>query len=216
VEAHVRRLEALRRAGIVERLDGDLWRIPEDFESRARAYDSQRSRQPAPQVLSVLELEAQVTANAATWLDRELISETQSPGVDFGFGQEARSAMAARRQWLIDQGPMRTEGSKTIYRRDMLAVLARRELAEVGQKLAAERNTPFRIMRDGERVTGTYKEAVQLVSGKYALVENAHECTLVPWRPVIDKDLGRTVTGLVRADGISWQFGRARGLGLGM
>jgi hypothetical protein len=31
VEAHVRRLEALRRAGIVERLDADQWRIPEDY-----------------------------------------------------------------------------------------------------------------------------------------------------------------------------------------
>jgi hypothetical protein len=71
-------------------------------------------------------------------------------------------------------------------------------------------------MRDGEGVTGTYNESVQLVSGKYALVENAREFTLVPWRPVIDKDLGRTVTGLVRGDGISWQLGRARGLGIGM
>jgi len=111
---------------------------------------------------------------------------------------------------------MRTEGSKTIYRRDMLAVLARREVEEVGQKLAAERGPSFRMMRDGERVTGTYKESVQLVSGKYALVENAREFTLVPWRPVIDKDLGRAVTGLVRGDGISWQLGRARGLGIGM
>nr|WP_320204361.1 DUF3363 domain-containing protein [Vibrio harveyi] len=28
VDAHVRRLEALRRAGIVERIDADQWRIP--------------------------------------------------------------------------------------------------------------------------------------------------------------------------------------------
>jgi type IV secretory pathway VirD2 relaxase len=216
VEAHVRRLEALRQAGIVDRLDADHWRIPEDFENRAQAYDHQRSRQATVRMLSLLDIDAQVTANAATWLDRELVAETPSPRVDFGFGQEARNAIAARRQWLIDEGLMRTEGSKTIYRRDMLAVLARREVEEVGQKLAAERGPSFRMMRDGERVTGTYKESVQLVSGKYALVENAREFTLVPWRPVIDRDLGRAVTGLVRGDGISWQLGRARGLGIGM
>jgi Protein of unknown function (DUF3363) len=35
VESHVRRLEALRRAGIVERVDADRWRIPDGFEARA-------------------------------------------------------------------------------------------------------------------------------------------------------------------------------------
>jgi hypothetical protein len=111
---------------------------------------------------------------------------------------------------------MRSEGSKAIYRRDMLAVLARREVDEVGKQLAKERGTSFHMAQNGERITGTYKESVQLVSGKYALVENAREFTLVPWRPVIDKNLGRAVTGVVRGDGISWEFGRARGLGIGM
>ncbi len=35
IEAHVRRLEALRRAGIVGRLDADHWDIPRDFLERA-------------------------------------------------------------------------------------------------------------------------------------------------------------------------------------
>jgi type IV secretory pathway VirD2 relaxase len=37
VESHVRRLEALRRAGIVERTEADRWQIPDDFEVRAQA-----------------------------------------------------------------------------------------------------------------------------------------------------------------------------------
>ena len=40
IQSHVRRLEALRRAGIVERLDGDHWSIPADYEARAAAYDA--------------------------------------------------------------------------------------------------------------------------------------------------------------------------------
>jgi len=32
VEVHVRRLEAPRRAGIVQRIDADNWCIPEDLE----------------------------------------------------------------------------------------------------------------------------------------------------------------------------------------
>jgi hypothetical protein len=212
----VRRLEALRRAGIVERLDSDHWRIPGDFGARAQAYDTDRSRQLVVRVLSRLDIDKQVSADAATWLDRELIADIRSPRADFGFGQEARAAMSARRQWLIDQGFIRIDGTERVYRRDMLSALARREVRQVGESLARERGIPFRMMRDGERITGTYTQTAQLVSGKYALVENTQEFTLVPWRPVIEKDLGHTVTGIVRGDGISWEFGRALGLGIGI
>jgi uncharacterized protein DUF3363 len=34
---------------------------------------------------------------------------------------------------------------------------------------------------------------------------------LVPWRPVVEKELGRQASGLVMGDGISWEFGRKRG-----
>lgn len=47
-------------------------------------------------------------------------------------------------------------------------------------------------------------------------MERSREFTLVPWRPVIEKQLGRQVSALVRGDGVSWEFGRKRGLGIGM
>lgn len=68
--------------------------------------------------------------------------------------------------------------------------------------------------KDGEHITCCYKGALDLVSGKFALVENAREFTLVPWRPVIEKELGRTVSGLMRTDGISWEIGRSLGIGV--
>jgi hypothetical protein len=42
---HVRRLEALRGAGIVERLDDGNWPIPADFERRAQDYDTEHAKQ---------------------------------------------------------------------------------------------------------------------------------------------------------------------------
>ena len=42
VAAHVRRLEALRRAGIVEREAEGVWRVPGDLAERGRQYDAQR------------------------------------------------------------------------------------------------------------------------------------------------------------------------------
>jgi Protein of unknown function (DUF3363) len=63
-------------------------------------------------------------------------------------------------------------------------------------------------------VTGTFTGAAQLSSGKLAIVEKSHEFTLVPWRPVIDRQLGREVSGIVQGGSVSWQLGRQRGSGL--
>lgn len=215
VQAHVRRLEALRRAGIVERLDDGNWRIPQDFEDRARDYDTGRSKQLGVRMLSLIDLDAQVTANAATWLDRELVADMPATLRDAGFGREARAALVQRRQWLMAQGLARETDKGFVTRRDMLATLARREVEETSKKLARKHDLQFRMAESGERISGTYRQSVQLVSGKYALVERSKEFTLVPWRPVIEKALGRQVTGVIRGSGISWELGRKRGLGIG-
>ena len=214
VEAHTRRLEALRRAGIVERVDADHWRIPEHYAERAQEYDARRSRQIALRVLSIIDLDAQVTANAATWLDRGLLAGHSVPVRDDGFGAEVRDAQARRRQWLIHDGLARQEGGKTFYRRDMVSALTQRELQQAGDRLGRERGLSFYSPVEGERISGTYRGAVQLASGKFAIVEKSREFTLVPWRPVIEKELGRQVSGLMQDGGISWELGRARGLGI--
>jgi len=42
------------------------------------------------------------------------------------------------------------------------------------------------------------------------MVEKSKEFTLVPWRPVLENQLGKTASGIMRADGVSWRFGRGR------
>jgi hypothetical protein len=101
-----------------------------------------------------------------------------------------------------------------LYRRSLLATLEQRDVICAGTALAASRSLPFRATGDGETVQGVFKQIVQLSSGKFALVENAHEFTLVPWRPVIENRLGREVMGVVQGESVSWQLGRNRGLGL--
>ncbi len=93
VDAHVRRLEALRRGGIVERIDADQWRIPQDFEARAAAHDAGRGQQLSIRVLSTLDLEKQIGADGATWLDRRLVGRDPSDLSPTGFGQEVSEAI---------------------------------------------------------------------------------------------------------------------------
>ena len=101
-----------------------------------------------------------------------------------------------------------------LYRRNLLAILREREVSRVGVEMAERKALPFRATTDGENVSGKFTGTVQLSSGKFAIVEKAHEFTLVPWRPVIDRQLGREVMGVVQGGSVSWQLGRQRGLGL--
>lgn len=217
VESHVRRLEALRRAGIVERIDADHWRIPADFETRAADYDAQRRGRMTLRVLSNLDLESQINANGATWLDRELVSPNRAQLVRAGFGAEVDGALQRRREALVDKGrAWRAIDGTFRAPKDLVARLERGEIERAGASLATSKNAPFRMKNEGERVSGVFTGTTNLVSGKYAVIENAYEFTLVPWRPVMDERLGRQISGVVRDSGISWDFTRARGIGIGM
>ena len=83
-----------------------------------------------------------MTTNGATWLDRELLAKTPMPRVDFGFGNEVRSALYRRQQWLIEQGLMQRDAGMVVFRTNLLATLARREVAQKGQELAQQSGTP--------------------------------------------------------------------------
>ncbi len=145
VDAHVRRLEALRRAGIVERIEADQWRIPEDFEQRGTAYDAGRDREANIRILSNFDLETQVEADGATWLDRKLVGRGPSDLAAAGFGEEVSQAMERRREHLIEQGDAtRQADGRIFYRRNLLATLEQREVARAGAELAAGRAVPFR------------------------------------------------------------------------
>ncbi|WP_315810811.1 relaxase/mobilization nuclease domain-containing protein [Bradyrhizobium sp. SZCCHNR3107] len=213
VDAHVRRLEALRRAGITERIDADQWRIPEDFEARAIAHDAERNGRANVRILSTLDLEHQIGSDGATWLDRRLVGVGVSDLSSSGFGEQLHEAMDRRREHHIEHGDAaRQPDGRITYRRNLIATLQEREVARAGEELAAKKSLPFRAAADGETVTGTFTGTTQLSSGKFAIVEKSHEFTLVPWRPVIDRQLGREVSGIVRGGSVSWQSGRQKGL----
>jgi hypothetical protein len=215
VESHVRRLEALRRAGIVERADADRWLIPADLEARAQAYDASQGRRASLRVLSAHDLDRQVTSDGSTWLDRQLVNRTGGMLAEAGFGAKVRSALERRKDELIRQGhAWRTPEGGVRARRDLLPVLERQEVERVGRKLAAKRGLAFRAIEDGQTIRGKLIGSAQLASGRFAMIDEGLGFSLVPWRPVIEKEIGREVLGVMRGDDISWQFGRKRGLGI--
>ena len=212
-ETHVRRLEAMRRlTGNVERDADGTWIIAPDHLERAAAFE-RRQAKDAPVVvhtLSSLPLDRQIGADGATWLDRELVAGTPEPLRDSGFGREVRDAQARRRQWLIAEGLAREEQDRIVFRANLLDTLRRRELTRVAGQLSGELGLGYVETGNDDRVDGVYRRHVDLASGRFAVIEKSREFTLVPWRPVLERHLGKQVSGIARGDGISWTIGRQR------
>ena len=213
VKAHVRRLEALRRAGLVERQTEGVWQVPQDLPERGRQYDAQRLGGVAVELKSHLPIERQARVIGATWLDQQLIGGGKGLG-DTGIGSEVKDALQQRGDFLAEQGLAEKRGQRVILARNLLATLRNRELARTAQDIAAETGLEHRPVADGQRVAGTYRRNIMLASGRYAMLDDGMGFSLVPWKPVIEQRLGQQLAATVRGAGVSWEIGRQRGFGI--
>ncbi len=210
VNAHVRRLEALRRSGAVERMADGVWRVPPDFLSRTQAHDAQRAAGSTIELRTHLPIEQQVRAQGATWLDQQLIGGA-SDITDNGFGGEVRKALRQRSDFLVEQGLAERSGSRVVLARNLLATLRDRELAEAGKAIHQQTGLLHRPLREGERANGIYRRSIQLVSGRFAMLDDGMGFSLVPWKPVVEQRLAQQVSAIVRGSSVTWELGRQRG-----
>jgi type IV secretory pathway VirD2 relaxase len=136
VEAHERRLEALRRAGIVERIEAGVWRVPADLAQRGLDYDIRRQGSVDLKILSTLPIDGQVRAIGATWLDQHLMGEGPELA-GYAFGADARQAMRQRLAFLLEQGLAERQDNQVMLKDNLLSTLRTRELAAVGKSIEA-------------------------------------------------------------------------------
>jgi len=204
VQAHVRRLEALRRgkAGVEREADGS-WKIAPDHVARALEYERARAgREPVRvDILSALRLEDMPNHNGITWLDED-VAVSQPGRTAGGFGAKVTDALRQRQQWLVEQG--------LAEQPDMLEKLRARELQRIARQLSRELGLGYVETAQGDPIDGIYRRSVQVGSARMALIESSREFTLVPWRPVLERRIGREVSGVMRGRDVSWTFGRDR------
>jgi type IV secretory pathway VirD2 relaxase len=215
IRTHVRRLEALRREGHVERGVDGVWTIPADYLDRAAAHERAQAAAAAARIELLAEgpLAGHARTNGATWLDARLAGVGERGLAETGYGGEVRQALAWRRAWLVEQGLLEDASPGRRLSRRALADLRRRELLRVGRGLERELARSFVAPEDGERIEGRYLRIAQSGMGKLAVIERAHDFTLVPWREALERRLGQVVSGVLKGETISWDFTRRRGLG---
>jgi type IV secretory pathway VirD2 relaxase len=204
VQTHVRRLEAIRRStGVVEREPDGTWKIAADHVERALEYERRRAaREPVRiEPLAAIALEQMPAHDGITWLDEDA-SLSGALGPNGSFGSKVAYAMRRRQQWLVEQG--------VADQPDRLDILRRRELQRIAGQLSRELGAPFAEAEPGLPIEGTYRRSVQVGMMRMAVIENSREFTLVPWRPVLERQIGKEVSGIMRGREVSWTFGRQR------
>jgi hypothetical protein len=200
-QGHVRRLEALRLAGIVERNGDGSWHVPQNFADRAVAHDATRSGRLDIQVRSWLSLDEQTGHAGLTWLDMN---------AEHKLGDRLESAWKARLAFLEQQGWLGTGAEEVdeVLRHRLRTMELRRAVSV----LSGSTGRAGIDLVPGDRFEGQFEKAIDLGQGRFAVVGNAKEFALVPWRPEMERHRGRDMAFKRTAAGVSWTIGIERGL----
>lgn len=201
--AHVRRLEALRRQGIVERAKNGVWHVPADFLERVTAFERENGGALSVRVRSWISLEKQISYPGLTWLDQP-DSELQVP--------RYQDALKARHEWLRSEGWL--DPNQDRLSPGAATKLAAADLNAVSARLANHSKRDVTQLGVGDQLNGRYEGAVNLGNKRMAIIGNAKEFALVPWRKEIERHRGREMTIHRRSSGVSWTLIRRRELGL--
>jgi type IV secretory pathway VirD2 relaxase len=205
VDGRVHRVD-IGRANSVEPLpEGSLIKLA------GEGQDHRRSGRFHVELLSPLRLDQLPRHEGATWLDRLFVENGELPIRDSGFGHELRTALSARRQWLLEQDLAHESAEGFRCRPTMLETLRQRELAGTAARLSREMGLSFAAADDGEPLHGLLKARLDLASGRFALLVTEREFMLVPWSPALERHIGKDVSGIARGNAVNWALGRARG-----
>ena len=92
-----------------------------------------------------------------------------------------------------------------------LKALETLDLDAAAKSLSSAIGKPYTQAPQQGQISGTYREAIVRPSGKYAVIEKSKDFTLVPWRDTMDRNLGKSISGTLKNQTISWTLTKARG-----
>ena len=85
------------------------------------------------------------------------------------------------------------------------------DLRDAAKKVSEVNGKPYSALGSARSVEGVYQKSIDRPSGKFAVIERARDFTLVPWRSVMDRNLGKSLSGRLSTSGISWDITKQRG-----
>ncbi len=208
IQAHIRRLESMRRSGHAERNKDGTWQVPKDYLKRASVFERENSAGKPVQIIlnSRLSLNKATEAIGRTWVDEELASTNGALSRE-GFGIDVEKAKRDRMAFLRSQQLLSKSGAVT---KDTLSQLESLDLKAAAEALRKEIAKPYVGAPRKGSLSGVFRKTVERPSGKYAVIESSKEFTLVPWRETMDRNLGRAIKGTIGRQTISWALTKGR------
>ncbi len=152
-------------------------------------------------------MEAQIEARAETWLDQVSPTEIGEGEKRLHEARLLRLGFLRREGLLVDEQDRLSEEVRRRMRLEELRRAAAGETNQSGRKYAA--------LETGERFEGVFERTADLAQGRMAIIGNEKAFAMVPWRPDLERQRGRSLVIEAREHGISWTLpgGRQRGLG---
>lgn len=215
IEGNVRRLEAMRRANMVERSPDGVFQISADHLDKALVFETRQvTRAPFNlRAVSYWTLAEQERAFGATQLDQVLAGEAHAPKGMGKIGRDFEAALQRRRLFLIEQGYLGAGAS--VLSRDALRRLSLLELERTARALERDIGLPV-LTHHQNRLEGVYARRIDLAQGRMALIVRNEVAHLVEWRPALEQFAGRQVQGIARGRSIAWSLAKGRSINLPM
>lgn len=210
---NARRLEVMRRMGLIQRSPDGTFNVGDNHLSTALAFEERLVRRApfSAQVASYWSLGEQIEALGPTQLDRVLTGEAHGPAGEGSVARDFQQALQQRRLFLIEQGWM--AGDQQTLSRQALQRMAVLELSAQSKGLSEELGVPV-LTYSAHSVSGIYARRIDLAQGRMALVIGQRQANLVPWRPALERFGGRQVEGVMRGQTLSWSLSRGMGIDL--
>lgn len=194
--AHKRRLGALRRAGVVERLKDGRWRIDQGFLERAGRLEAKMGSVRID-VKSWLPIQEQIKAVGATWLDSaELGTLEVSSSETFKKAKRDRLAHLRHHGILAPDEDVRTDAVRKRLNADELKIAYESE--------RGRSNRAGNVLANGATFEGVFEGAIDLGQGRFALIGNSKEFALVPWRKEMERYRGQSLFIETYHRGVGW------------
>jgi len=199
VAAHLERAKSLASRGLIQTLEGDRFRIPENFERESAARPAvarDSGRVIKVERLSARDLDEQVKENGITWLDRELAAGASGQeAVRVGasrFERELAAAFKGRAEHLKTLGLAQEIDGVVRLKPRFLDDLYERELADAALRLRTQYGELERL-QEGQRIKGRVVAVEPLPSGPHVILASESSFTLVPAAGGLGRSMDRSV-----------------------
>lgn len=201
LRSHERRLESLAKLGAVVP-EGSGWRVLDAGHLTSGEYARSHDGRGIVEIVSARSVTSQVTAEAWTWLDRQIHLQAQGKTPAAAFHSVLEQAADSRRRWMVEHGYADMKAGTYALRSGAAQTLRRKEWEAAAPGLAKRFGARASPLPIGAEATGSYRGMVSLHGGLYAAVAEDSQVHLAPIRRMPPLHFGTSVRVQVSSRGL--------------